>query len=140
MKEFPHIIKGGSFRDSRGELVYNNDFDASKIKRMYSITNSKENPVRGWQGHQIQKRWFTTSVGRAKIDVIKVNNWKVPNPSAYIESFLIFAKSGDILFVPEGYITRISSITEDATILVFSDYLMGEIDDEYKYDLNYFNN
>ncbi|AEE20743.1 putative sugar epimerase [Dokdonia sp. 4H-3-7-5] len=139
MKQFPYIIKGKSFKDIRGELVYNNDFDASQIRRMYSITNSVDRPVRGWQGHQIEKRWFSSSVGQVKIDVIKVDNWKVPNPKASIDSFLIFAQSGDVLFVPDGYITRISSLTENATILVFSDYLMGEIQDDYKYDLDYFN-
>ena len=54
----PKIIKGENHNDSRGILFYNNDFDASAIKRLYVIDNQKTNFIRAWQGHKIEQRWF----------------------------------------------------------------------------------
>ena len=54
----PKIIKGENYNDSRGILFYNNDFDASAIKRLYVIDNQKTNFIRAWQGHKIEQRWF----------------------------------------------------------------------------------
>ena len=35
----PAIIKGDAYEDSRGKLTYNNVFNASTVKRIYSIEN-----------------------------------------------------------------------------------------------------
>ncbi len=48
----PKILKGGVFTDERGELLYNNEFDLSMIKRMYTIKHPDKSIVRAWQGHQ----------------------------------------------------------------------------------------
>lgn len=36
----PIIPKGAKYQDNRGVLLYNNDFDFSEIKKMYTIENS----------------------------------------------------------------------------------------------------
>ena len=48
----PKIIQGGKFSDQRGSISYVNDFNFTDIERFYIISNSKENPVRAWQGHK----------------------------------------------------------------------------------------
>ena len=52
----PRLIKGVEFTDNRGVLLFNNTFDASLVKRMYTISNHDLNFVRGWQGHHIEKK------------------------------------------------------------------------------------
>ena len=75
----PKIIKGNSYTDSRGTLIYNNLFDASEIKRMYIIQNSSTEVFRGWQGHKIEQRWFSSVQGEFEIDLIEVDNWETPS-------------------------------------------------------------
>jgi Holliday junction resolvasome RuvABC DNA-binding subunit len=36
----PKLIKGVQHRDERGKIKYNNEFDASEVKRMYTIENA----------------------------------------------------------------------------------------------------
>ena len=42
----PKLIHGKSHEDERGTLFYNNDFDASVIKRIYVIENQNTDLVR----------------------------------------------------------------------------------------------
>ena len=37
--------------DDRGELIFCNNFDMTKIKRFYHITNFNNPFVRAWHGH-----------------------------------------------------------------------------------------
>lgn len=74
----PKIIKGENHNDSRGILFYNNDFDASAIKRLYVIDNHKTNFIRAWQGHKIEQRWFSVMQGSFKIKLTKIDNWEHP--------------------------------------------------------------
>lgn len=136
----PLIIEGACYNDERGVLKYNNDFDAHLIKRIYTIQNSETNPVRGWQGHKIEKRWFIAVYGAFEISTIQPDNWEVPSRNLVIEKFHIDQKDLTVLFVPEGNITAIKAIKENSILLVMSDYLLGEIKDEYRYALDYFQN
>jgi hypothetical protein len=44
----------------------------------------------------------------------------------------------DILHVPQGYVSSIQALEESSKLLLMSDYLLGEISDEYRYDITYF--
>ena len=46
-KMIPEIIKGEVFTDFRGDLFSNNNFDMSRVKRMYIIDNINNTFVRG---------------------------------------------------------------------------------------------
>ena len=54
----PKLIKGNRHEDARGTLIYNNDFEASAIKRIYVIENQNTDFIRAWQGHKIEQRWY----------------------------------------------------------------------------------
>ena len=73
----PSIIFGGTYKDDRGLLRYNNSFDASIVKRIYIIKNNL-NFIRGWQGHKIEQRWFSVIKGQFKVQLIKIDNWIEP--------------------------------------------------------------
>lgn len=134
----PTIIKGGSHKDSRGKLLFNNDFDTTVIKRIYFIENETPSILRQWQGHKIEQRWFSAILGEFKIQLIKIDNWESPNKNLNTSEFKIKADTFDVLHIPKGYVTSIQSLTENARLIVFSDYLLNEIKDEYKFPIDYF--
>ena len=134
----PKIIRGGSNTDSRGTLLYNNNFDASGIKRVYVIENKETTFVRGWQGHRIEQRWFSVLQGSFKIELIAIDNWENPSKDVERFSFIVDAETLNVLHVPSGYVSSIQSLEEGAKLLVMADYLLGEVQDEYRFDIDYF--
>lgn len=137
-KMIPEITKGGSHIDSRGTLFYNNDFDATVIKRMYMIENENTYFVRAWQGHKVEQRWFSVMHGSFRIQLIAIDHWD--NPTSDMERFIfvINAKKLDVLHIPQGYVSSIQSLEPDSKLLVMSDYLLGEVKDEFRFEPNYF--
>jgi dTDP-4-dehydrorhamnose 3,5-epimerase-like enzyme len=134
----PRIINGGSHSDERGRLQFNNSFDATNIKRIYIIENKETTFVRGWQGHRIEQRWFSVLQGSFKIEMIAIDNWENPSKGLKSLSFIVDAETLDVLHVPQGYVTSIQALKEGAKLLVMADYLLGAIQDEYRFDIDYF--
>lgn len=137
--ENPHIIKGKNHNDQRGELKYNNTFDANLIKRIYTISNTKANPIRGWQGHKLESRWFSCIKGNFKISLMAIDDWDKPIKNSLKQEFYITDETLDILYTPPGYVSCLEMLEEDSVLLIMSDYGLGEVIDEYRYDLEYFN-
>lgn len=133
-----NIIFGQQFKDYRGVLSYNNDFDASEIKRLYVIEQDDINVVRAWQGHKIEQRWFTAIQGKFEIKLIKIDNWDSPSKMLEQVQFILEAGQLDVLHIPAGYISSIQAIEMHSTLLVMADYRLGEIKDEYKFNTDYF--
>lgn len=136
----PKIIKGNLYTDHRGILYYNNLFNASDIKRIYIIENSSTKTFRGWQGHKVEQRWFSAMQGSFRIKLIEIDNWNSPSKSLVYQEVKLEAKKLDVLHIPQGYVTCIQSIENNSKLLVMADYSIDEIEDEYRYDLNYFYN
>jgi len=134
----PKLIAGNAHSDTRGNLLYNNIFDASLIKRIYIIENRDAKFVRGWQGHQKEKRWFSAITGSFKIQLLQIDNWEQPSKNLEAHTFLLEADKLNVLYVPNGYITSIQSLQNDSKLLVMADHLLGEINDEFRFDINYF--
>lgn len=134
----PNIITGNCHEDKRGKLKYNNNYDLANIKRMYLIENTDIQLKRGWQGHKIEQRWFSVMTGEFEIKLLKVDDWKNPSENLKPICFELNSENLDILHVPSGYISCIQAKSEDAKLLVMSDYNLGEIQDEFKFDLNCF--
>lgn len=134
----PKIIVGNSHSDSRGTLFFNNDFDASAIKRIYSIENSSKDFIRGWQGHKIEQRWFLAINGLFRIQLVAIDNWDSPSNDLEILNFVVNDKNKDILHVPRGYASSIQALEEGSKLLVMADYKFGEIQDEYRFEVDCF--
>jgi len=134
----PEITKGNSHSDSRGTLFYNNDFDISAIKRMYVLENESTDFIRAWQGHKIEQRWFSVMKGSFRIQLIEIDNWDSPSKELDRFSFIVNAEKLDVLHVPSGYVSSIQSLEQGSKLLVLSDYLLGEVKDEYRFDVDYF--
>ncbi len=134
----PKIIKGKKHQDLRGVLKYNNDFNAAQIKRIYCIENVTTQFKRGWQGHKIEQRWFNAIFGKFKILIIKIDDWDNPNFNSKPIVFELSSDTLDFLHIPSGYITCIQAREENSKLLVMSDYILGEVDDDYKFLLEQF--
>lgn len=133
------ILSGGNFSDERGTLTFNNDFDMSEVKRIYTLQNIRVDFVRGWQGHTIEQRWFSCLLGSFKIQCIHLGSSEDPNKDLPIEEFILSSESLDILHIPAGYVTAIQALNTGAKLLSMSDYRLGEVDDVVRYPLDYFN-
>lgn len=133
------LLPGKKHKDERGIITYNNDFDASQIKRIYTIENHSADFIRGWQGHQIEQRWFAAMSGSFEIRVIKVDDFDNPSKDLSQNKYKLTADNLDFLHVPAGYITAIQALEEHSKLLVLADYGVGEVQDEYRYPLEYFN-
>ena len=139
MESRPNIIKGNSHTDIRGTIVYNNDYDASEIKRIYFIENKDIYFVRGWQGHKVEQRWFSAVQGSFKIKIIAIDDWENPSKTLEKEEFILQASSFDVLQVPQGHVTSIQALEDKARLMAMSDYNLGSVKDEYRFDINHFN-
>lgn len=133
------IVKGGHFSDERGSLKFNNDFDLSEIKRMYIIENKDTSIIRAWQGHKIERRWFTCIEGAFEIRTIKVDDWAEPSKDLEMNVYKLVSESLDTLKLEAGFITSIQATEPKSKLLVFSDYQFGDVNDEYKFPVDYFN-
>ena len=120
----PKLLIGKRYRDSRGSRSYNNSFDTSLIKGIYFIENTDIKIIRAWQGHKIEQRCFNVVKGSFKIK----------------EEFIKTSKTLDMLYVPKGFVSSIQALEVESKLLVMSDYLIGELNEEFHYDLDYFNN
>ena len=129
---------GSRHQDNRGVITYNNDFDASPVKRIYIIENADTALVRGWQGHKIERRWFCCVSGSFEIAVVKIDNFEAPNPQSAIHRFVLTDHELTYLAVPAGCMTAIRALDINSKLLVMSDFRLGEIQDEYRLDSNYF--
>ncbi len=134
----PSLIPGNCYKDPRGLLFYNNDFDLTKIKRMYIIENHSVDFVRAWQGHKVEQRWFSSIQGRFKIQIIAIDNWVKPDVSLPRLEYILKSETLDVLQVPAGYVSSIQALEEKAKLVVMSDYHLGELNDEFRYPMNYF--
>lgn len=134
----PQLLEGRRHEDARGILGYNNNFDALDIKRMYVLENKNTDFVRAWQGHQIEQRWFSAMTGSFAIQLIAIDNWDRPNKKSERFEFVLDSGTLDVLHIPSGYVSSIQSLVAGSKLLVMADYLMGALEDEYRYESGYF--
>ena len=134
----PKIITGNYKVDERGKLTYNNDFNASGIKRIYTIENESLNFSRGWQGHKIEQRWFSAILGSFKINLIQIDDWKNPSKDLPVLEFILHSEKLDFLHIPAGYVTAIQALKEQSKLLLLADYQLNEVDDEFRFPIDYF--
>jgi len=134
------VLNGKKHEDERGIITFNNEFDASSVKRIYTIENYSTNFIRGWQGHRIEQRWFASMKGKFEIFVIKIDDFEKPSEDLKPYKFIIEDNELNYLHIPAGCITAIKALVEGSKLLVLADYGIREIQDEYRFPIDYFNN
>ena len=133
----PNKIESKKFEDHRGAVIALNEFDLSTVMRCYFIENVNTDFVRGWQGHNIESRWFTVSSGAFNIYVIAIKSIK-KKISTHVLEYHLSSDLQTVLHVPPGYVTAIKATMTGSRLQVFSDYSLGAVDDEIRFDINTF--
>ncbi|MDQ0476840.1 WxcM-like domain-containing protein [Chryseobacterium sp. MDT2-18] len=134
----PTVIKGNHHQDERGIIRFNNGFDVLGIKRVYLIENTDVGFVRAWHGHQVEQRWFSPVKGVFKIKLIKIDDWNKLSPNLPVLEFTLHSENLDVLHIPPGFVTSIQASEDDSQLMVFADYRLAEIQDEYSFPPDYF--
>jgi len=133
----PTLLKGGTFSDERGTLLFVNEFDLSPIKRMYSIIHTDKSIVRAWQGHQQESKWFKCIKGSFAVAWKMIDDFSNPSPLPHPEHVILKSTEPAILFIPPGYANGLKALENNSEIMVFSDYYLGEsLDDKIRFDQN----
>jgi dTDP-4-dehydrorhamnose 3,5-epimerase-like enzyme len=134
------LIDADIATDDRGELMFSNNFDMSKIKRFYQITNFKTPFVRAWHGHKYESKYIVVLKGAAMLAVVKINNWKKPNKGLKIEKFILNDKKPKLLFIPGGHAHGFKTLKSDTRLMVFSTSSVKQSKkDDYRFQSNYWN-
>jgi dTDP-4-dehydrorhamnose 3,5-epimerase-like enzyme len=137
--EGPRLISGNKHTDQRGTVRFNNEFDATQVKRIYIIENADTNTIRAWQGHRVEQRWFSAISGSFKVQLIQIDDWEKPSNELPAESFILHSKQFAVLHIPAGFVSSIQALEEKSRLLVMADTFLGEMKDEYRFPADYFN-
>ena len=125
------------FEDYRGKLFHNNSFDMTDIKRQYIIETSDTMSLRGWQGHQIERKWFFCIRGQFKVHVVAVQDFKNPDMETNPDSFVLDAAQPRLLSVNQGSATALRALQDNSSLLVFSDMTVeNSKQDDYRFNID----
>ena len=151
----PELTQGGLHTDARGVLRFCNDFDMSIVKRFYTISNSAEQPVRGWIGHKKETKWFFPLRGRTVIEVesfgqnlqdgqdfgfrVSSSECRVgidaEGAKGSLERFILNENEPKVLKVPPGNWFKIVQ-DGNSEVMVFYDCKVGEFEnDDFRREL-----
>ncbi|MCH5247555.1 MAG: WxcM-like domain-containing protein [Muribaculaceae bacterium] len=130
-----HIIKGEIFEDFRGRINSINNFHFEGIKRCYLIHHPDSSIIRGWHGHQNERKWFYCVKGDFKIALVKIDDWNNPSNELKPHIYDINDKDSQLICVPSGYANCIKTNTDGSILLVLSDKTLEEaVEDSWRYD------
>ena len=62
----------------------------------------------------------------------------MPSKKLKRSQYLLDSAKLDVLHVPSGCVSSIQSLEEGSKLLVMADYLMGEIEDQFRFPVDYF--
>lgn len=134
---YPKLIKGGIHTDHRGQISFVNNMKFDVIERFYIISNSAENPLRAWQGHKIDNKYFYCIQGVIRVYYVKIDNWQSPSKDLKVDSVVLSAMESNILHIPEGYANAIQSLETGSKLISFSTLPLSRIsEDDIRFDSN----
>lgn len=132
------VIEGEVFVDHRGEILSANNLDFAEIRRSYTITNANTDVIRGWHGHQDEKKWFWCIKGSFKGAFVEIDNWDKPSRELVPQIYDLRAEKSQVVCVPEGYANCFRATEPDSLLMVFSSKTYPEcLSDSWRYEPNY---
>lgn len=131
------MIAGDNFQDERGEVRFFNTLNMSEIVRFYEILPANQDIIRGWQGHQHEKKWFYCVSGSFIINIIEINDFNNPSDNLTPTRIELDSSNLKILAVPSGFITGIKATSCNARLQVFSNVALNESkNDDYRFPVD----
>ena len=129
------VIDGEIFRDQRGQISSLNAFRFPGVERFYFIHHPDTSVIRGWHGHQHEKKWFYCVKGAFTIGLVEIDNWESPSPTLKAQKYHLTEEESKIICVPEGYANCIKASIPGSVLLVFSGKTLPEAySDSWRYD------
>ena len=116
----PRLIEGGIHTDHRGQISFVNGMKFDEIVRFYILSNSEQQPLRAWQGHKIDNKYFYCVQGVIRVHFVKVDHWEFPSKDLVVESVVRSANESKVLHIPEGYANAIESLEPGSKLISFS--------------------
>lgn len=130
----PTIIKGDQFSDHRGTLRFVNEFLMQDVVRFYTISHFSTEVIRAWQGHQKEKKWFSSLKGSFVVAWVKIDNFEKPLKSLTAQYHVLNTEQSEVLFIPSGYANGMKALEPNSELLVFSSLpLELSKKDDYRY-------
>ncbi len=114
-------IPGEIFNDHRGTIISLNDFHLEGVERTYTIHHPDASVVRGWHGHQDERKWFHCVRGSFVMAFVKIDDWDNPSPDLKPEIFHISDQKSEVLCVPKGYANCLKAMEPGSILQVWSD-------------------
>lgn len=132
------IIKGSFHLDTRGLLVFNNDFQYKNIIRSYLVKNKDTSIIRAWHAHQKENKFFNVIQGGFQISAVQIDNFKKPAKNLKVQNFFIKENTGDLLLIPGGYANGFRALYPNSILQIFSNFsLHDSLNDDYRFPYNY---
>ena len=129
------VIDGEIFRDQRGQISSLNAFRFPGVERFYFIHHPDTSVIRGWHGHQHEKKWFYCVKGAFTVGLVEIDNWENPSPDLKAQKYHLTEQESKIICVPEGYANCIKASIPGSILLVFSGKTLPEAyTDSWRYD------
>ncbi|MFT5726131.1 MAG: dTDP-4-dehydrorhamnose 3,5-epimerase-like enzyme [Desulforhopalus sp.] len=119
--EEPIIIKGGDFHDERGSMRFVNDFSFDAVKRFYFIKHPDINIIRGWQGHQFEKKYFYPITGSFVVAWVKIDNFESPSDNLIPGHHILSATDNELISIPKGFANGLKALESNSEIMILSD-------------------
>ncbi|MDE6315370.1 MAG: WxcM-like domain-containing protein [Muribaculaceae bacterium] len=119
-------IEGEIFNDHRGRIASLNDWHLDGVRRTYAIHHPDASVVRGWHGHQDERKWFWCVKGSFTLAFVEIDDWHDPSPDLTPEIFHVSEDKSEIVCVPKGYANCIKAGEPGSILMVFSDKIMEE--------------
>lgn len=107
------VIEGNLHSDLRGVLRFVNDFDMSKVVRMYCI-EPNIGVIRAWQGHKKETKWFYAAKGSFLVKIVDMSTLEK------IEYQLKDSES-TVLEISGGHYNGFEALETGSVMIVFSD-------------------
>ena len=129
------IIDGEIFREQRGQISSLNAFRFPGVERFYFIHHPDTSVIRGWHGHQHEKKWFYCVKGAFTVGLVEIDDWENPSPELKAQKYHLTEQESKIICVPEGYANCIKASIPGSILLVFSGKTLPEAySDSWRYD------
>ena len=129
------VIDGEIFRDQRGQISSLNAFRFPGVERFYFIHHPDTSVIRGWHGHQHEKKWFYCVKGAFTVGLVEIDDWDNPSPELKAQKYHLTEQESKIICVPEGYANCIKASIPGSVLLVFSGKTLPEAySDSWRYD------
>lgn len=131
-------IKGGIFKDKRGQVSFVNGFTFKDIKRFYQVENIDQKYIRAFHGHQTEAKYVYVVSGAILLCAVYLDNLKFPSKKNKVQRFILSDKKPEIVYIPPKYANGFKALRPNTKVIFFSTSKLEEsLEDDYRFPPDY---